>query len=335
MMTISKYHGKLALSGFVLGLATLMWSPASFAEASPVSPVSPEAFMTVNGQVLSSEDVEMHFYNFARSKLYHGGSKEEEAALRKTAAKAFVIEQLLQQEGDKRDIEPDSVLVDGRIADLRRRYEGSPTWATAKQNLPKIRAKFEADSREEILKVRISEVEAPSQTDLQNFHKENIDLFTQPEEYHLSVILLSVDPSSTAAIRVEVKRQGNELAEAIRQGGDFAELARGVSSHATASEGGDVGYVHLEQLYEPTHEIVQALTPGQVSDPVRVLEGFVIFRLEDRREAVARSFEDVPDRVLALYMRETADDQWTGFQEQIWNDAVIETSVEAAFLIEQ
>ncbi len=56
--------------------------------------------------------------------------------------------------------------------------------------------------------------------------------------------------------------------------------------------------------------MVDKLQPHQVSEAVQLLEGVAILRLEDRRTAQQRGFEQVRTRAAELWQREEAEARW-------------------------
>ncbi|MEZ5823838.1 MAG: peptidylprolyl isomerase [Geminicoccaceae bacterium] len=87
--------------------------------------------------------------------------------------------------------------------------------------------------------------------------------------------------------------QGRELMSAIREGADFAALARQVSIGETAETGGDLGWVAVSGLPGGLRPAVAALQPGQLSDPLPSPAGVHLFLVRDRREG--RSAASDPD----------------------------------------
>src|SRR5712691_1271953 len=102
-----------------------------------------------------------------------------------------------------------------------------------------------------------------------------------PEQVRLSEILVSTpqpyDPPQVA----EARHKAEELLNAIRQGGIFADLAKTYSQGATASAGGDIGYFKHGSLAPSLEEIVFRMKVGDVSDVVRTKQGFVILKVTD------------------------------------------------------
>lgn len=106
----------------------------------------------------------------------------------------------------------------------------------------------------------------------------------QPE-YLLSEIVLPVD-SPAQAERVSADAQ--RLVQTLRDGASFPSLARQVSVAASAEQGGELGWVPSSSVPDELLGALEALQPGEVSDPIGSPIGYHVFWLRDRRVARAR-----------------------------------------------
>nr|BCX01261.1 MAG: peptidylprolyl isomerase [Bacteroidota bacterium] len=74
------------------------------------------------------------------------------------------------------------------------------------------------------------------------------------------------------------------LRDSLRQGKDFAQLARRYSQDpGTAPEGGYLGEFHLSELIPEFAAAASALEPGQISEVVETPFGFHLIRLHEKR----------------------------------------------------
>lgn len=118
-------------------------------------------------------------------------------------------------------------------------------------------------------------------------------------------ILVTVAPSSDAArdvarsggVQPAAEGEARAKAEALRAeilaGAGFGDVARRSSADASASSGGDLGWVDPGTLVPDLAEAARSLTPGKVSGVIRSSLGFHIVRVEARQEAGTIPLESV------------------------------------------
>jgi peptidyl-prolyl cis-trans isomerase SurA len=106
-------------------------------------------------------------------------------------------------------------------------------------------------------------------------------------EYHLSQIFLAVDAPKD---QPEVMQSAQRLFEQLQSGADFASLATQFSQDTSAAQGGDIGWVRVDQA-EPAlaRELAQAgqgaAAKGKLIGPIQATGGVLIDRIEDTRLA--------------------------------------------------
>src|SRR5690606_29124228 len=108
--------------------------------------------------------------------------------------------------------------------------------------------------------------------------------------------------------------EAQRLEARLAAGASFAELAQLHSADPSAERGGDLGYVHRGMLSREAQEVVDGMSAGEISPPVRLLQGIALFRLEERIAPALNPFAQVEDRARELLLRE--------LREQAWKDAL-------------
>ena len=81
----------------------------------------------------------------------------------------------------------------------------------------------------------------------------------------------------------DAKQRLFNLKERIDNGGDFVELARLQSEDASASRGGDLGWLSPGDTVPEFERAMNALEPGQVSEPVQSPFGWHLIQVLERR----------------------------------------------------
>ncbi len=94
----------------------------------------------------------------------------------------------------------------------------------------------------------------------------------------------------------EVLRRLGEIRERVtQQGADFGELARQYSVDGSAGRGGDLGWIYPGDTVPDFERAMNALSPGQLSEPVRTEFGYHLIQVIERRTDAAS-----PERVRAV-----------------------------------
>src|SRR5258708_12651326 len=92
-------------------------------------------------------------------------------------------------------------------------------------------------------------------------------------------------------ILVETEDEAKAVAEELKKGADFAELAKKKSKDPGASDGGDLGFFTKDQMVPEFSAAAFALEPGKTSDPVKPQFGWHITKLEEKRSPKAPPFQ--------------------------------------------
>ena len=79
---------------------------------------------------------------------------------------------------------------------------------------------------------------------LREYYDANQDLFTEPARNRVSLILVGVEPSASAATWKAAREEAARVRQRLDEGTAFDELARMHSSDITAAAGGDMGFLH-------------------------------------------------------------------------------------------
>lgn len=117
------------------------------------------------------------------------------------------------------------------------------------------------------------------------------DQYRTDEKIRLRMIMLNKGDTARDA---EVKRsEAEQLVARLKNGEDFAEIARSSSEGIKAAEGGDMGWNKPSDLRSELAAAVAGLKPGEISGIVETEEEFYILKLEDHKDAGMVPFEEV------------------------------------------
>ena len=101
--------------------------------------------------------------------------------------------------------------------------------------------------------------------------------------YNLGHILVSIPESATAEQIAEAEEEANLVYSRLEAGDDFGQLAIRYSDSATGLEGGDLGWREGSQLPTLFSDVVEDMSIGDFSKPMRAISGFHIVKILDLR----------------------------------------------------
>lgn len=129
---------------------------------------------------------------------------------------------------------------------------------------------------------------------------------------------------NAAHILVREDEKRDEVVAALAAGTDFAEVAASFSIDGTAQNGGDLGWFRAGMMIPDFQAAVEALEPGQVSDPVQTQFGWHVIRLIDTRTAAVPSLDEVREQLVEQLQREAS----TAYLEALRAGAQVENLAE-------
>ena len=104
---------------------------------------------------------------------------------------------------------------------------------------------------------------------------------TQVQQTRARHILIK---TSEVVSDADARRRLTDLRERVVQGGaNFAELAKQHSADISAAKGGDLGWIYPADTVPEFEQAMDALKPGEVSQPVQSPFGWHLILVEERR----------------------------------------------------
>jgi peptidyl-prolyl cis-trans isomerase C len=166
-----------------------------------------------------------------------------------------------------------------------------------------------------------------NEADAQKFYNENPEKFTTPLQVRASHVLISpdtsdpnLDPNQAKAI---AKSKIDDLLQKVKDGNDFAELAKQYSSCPSKEQGGDLNFFGKGQMVPEFESVAFELQPGQVSDVVETQFGYHIIKVTDRKEEKITSFEEAKENLINYFKRQKEDAIAQAYIEELKAQAAI------------
>ncbi|MFL6427384.1 MAG: peptidyl-prolyl cis-trans isomerase [Acidobacteriaceae bacterium] len=257
------------------------------AEASPFGGhVVEESVAQVNEQIINTSD-----YNRAEAQLeqegrQQGWSEQELEDHKRDLLRDLIDQQLLLSRGKELDITGETELV-RRLDEIRKQNH-----LDTMEDLEKAASSqgvsyedFKQNIRNSIITQQVIRDEVGrhiqmTDAQLQQYYRQHVNDFTQPESVRLSEILIPVAATGDEAANLAAaKAKADDLDAKIKAGASFEDLAKANSAGSTAAQGGDLGIWTRGKLAKQLEDATFALQAGQTTEPIRTRQGYVVLKV--------------------------------------------------------
>ena len=272
-------------------------------------------FAEINGEKISEKEFLFILQKGIRERFFHGKvNKDEMDAFKQNMVDKLVEQTILSQEARRRKLQigkPERERIERKLTKFDNQYTKMAQWQEKRDEaLATIKKQLEREALMKALEQQVKDVAKPSVKAQQQYYNKNLDKFTAPEEWHVSIIMLKVDPSSPSETWQDTTDFAVDLVDQLHDGAEFEEMAYIHSGDDSAMNGGDMGYIHIGMLAKPAQEVLNLMDINQISEPVFLLQGVAIFRLNGIKGSRLNDYEKVKERVEALLKRQIGEESW-------------------------
>lgn len=187
--------------------------------------------------------------------------------------------------------------------------------------------------REGLLIAKVVNVEVRSRlvvmdTELQEVYQQQRERYSVPEEVTVSHILFLLSPDASAERQAQVRQRATAVLKQLRNGADFAELAKKYSEGPSAERGGLLGRFRAGELLPGFEEVALTLQAGEISDIVQTRAGLHIIRVEDKKEGGYRPFDEVRESIKSALLQTKSERKYREWLETLRQGAYVKVLYE-------
>jgi len=304
----------LSLSALLAALTLgLMLTPASGAK------IHDRIVAVVNTEVITQSELEEEITELKRQAQQRFTGVELEQRLRRIEYMGInrMIERKLQiQIAKRRGIRVTDEEVKDAIGRLRRLGE-SPN-----ENDPKEMATI----KDQLTALRIINQQVRSSLlvadeEMQRFYEQHRERFRLPLEVRISQILIALGPTSEM---LQVREKAQQVSALLKKGESFEELAGRYSEGREGRHGGSLGFVRVGDMLPQIQKAIQGLASGQVSEPIASPVGMHIIRVDERKPAQYRPFEEVKEDIRNAVFQLKSEEAYQAWIKDLKDQSYIE-----------
>ncbi len=161
--------------------------------------------------------------------------------------------------------------------------------------------------------------------EVEKFYKDHVADYAIPEEVTLSEMVFPIEGNES-----EAESRANDIRKRITQGEAFATLASQYSKGPTAGKGGAIGSYITAKLNPDIANGIAKVKEGDVTPVLKAKEGYVIYRVDTRKQASYKPLEEVRDEIKNRIYQQKFNPEFERFIAQLKEDAYIQIFGEIA-----
>jgi len=230
--------------------------------------------------------------------------------MRSQILQQIIVENLLEEQAQKKDIEITDQQVIDYIKEQASQQETPMSIEEVKQLVEAQGQDFEQVKQDlaeqlkykELLEKQFEGKIEVTEEEAKEYYENNKQQFANPEQVRASHILIKPDTSDPNIdpnqADLQAKQKAETLLKQIKEGADFAELAKTNSDCPSSRGGGDLGFFSKGKMVPAFEEAAFALDVNEVSDVVKTRFGYHIIKKTDQKEASTTSFEEAKETII-------------------------------------
>ena len=282
----------------------------------------------VNGEVITMSELEESVALTLRDAKTPPADKELDN-LRKRALDRLINYRLEIQEAHREKIEVTDDDVRGQIDDFVKRNGGDRDKVEAQlkaQGLSweTLRREFRDQMlAQRVRSRRVSRRATVTEAEVDAYMAENRQKLEAGLRYHVRHIAILAEPPSSPEAWEKAKTEMEGLLAQLRNGGDFAALARESSRDASASAGGDLGWLSRGELEPVFEEPILKLPKGGLSPLIKSSVGYHLFQLEDKEALTPELLADARQQARDILLQKKQQERLQEWVEELRRRALI------------
>ncbi len=287
---------------------------------------------TVNGVTITQDDFDEEMARI-RNQFARSGRSLSESQLpdiKNRVLETLINRELLYQESQNKGIKVEDAEVNEQVDILKKRFPNEDEFKAALLKMKTSEAELKSQIRkgmaiQQFVDTDLVQDVKVSQKEVEDFYKNNPDMFKQSEQVKASHILIKVDTQADKSAKDQANKKIKEIQKKLEDGGDFAALAKEYSEGPSKVNGGDLGYFERGRMVKPFEDAAFKLKPNEVSGMVETPFGYHLIKVVDKKPESVVSYENAKERISQYLERDKKEEVLKRNLEDMRQKAVIKT----------
>jgi peptidyl-prolyl cis-trans isomerase C len=249
--------------------------------------------------------------------------------LKQEVLEQLINRELLYQESQRRGIKVRQAEVDEKLEAMKKNFPAEADFESVlnEAHLSEVELKSQIErglAIDEFITGKLVEKVTLSEEEVKAYYQSNSESFKQQEQVRASHILIKVGPQEDQSKITSARMKIEKIQQKLRQGEDFAALAKEFSQCPSGSKGGDLGYFAQGQMAKPFEDAAFALMPGEISDVVETTFGYHLIKVNDKTPETVLAFDDIKDGLKRYLTQQKVQQEVVLYVQKLKEQATVE-----------
>jgi len=284
----------------------------------------------VNGELITTYELDKEAASIVKNAEKRPGPTLEKAEIRAAALNQLIDKKLVAQKIKELDIKVSDEEVRQAIDDVKKQNNLSPEALVAALNAQGLSFdQYRTQIREQMEHLRLMSQEVRSkiqvgEKEMQEYYEANYKSYSE-EMFQARHIFFSIGQKAPESDVKRITATAASVLQEIRNGKDFAELAKKYSDDSsTAKDGGDLGTFKKGEMLPDIEQVLERMKPGDVSDLVKTSAGLHIIKLEKRFVKSTKTFDDAKGEIEETLYKKKSEERFRQWSADLKKNAVID-----------
>ena len=265
---------------------------------------SNEKVAVVNGVTITQAALQ-HELNFHLQRATQRGmqvSETQMVKLKKDVLENLIEREILYQESQKAGIKIEKKAIDEQLSVIKQRFPTEKDYQNALKQMnfseEDVKMQFKRGlAVKGLIDQQVGQKITVTDEESKAYYEGNPQLFKQPEQVKASHILIKVESNADEKKKGEARQKIIDVQEKLKNGEDFATLAKEYSEGPSSVKGGDLGYFRRGQMVKPFDDTAFTMKPNEVSDIVETRFGYHLIKVYDKKPETVLAYAEIKDKL--------------------------------------
>lgn len=284
----------------------------------------------VNGEILTYYDVEKELAVISKAAAKKPGPTVEKAEARAAALNVLIEKKLISQKIKELGIKASDEELRLAIEDVKKQNKLTQETFIAALNAQGMTFdQYKSQLRDQLERVRLMGEEVRSkihvgESEMKAYYDANYKNYSE-EMFQARHIFFAIDQKASESEVKRITDTATQVLQELKNGKDFAELARKYSNDTTtAKEGGDLGTFRKKDMLPDIENTLSTMKQGDISSLVKTASGIHIIKLEKRFVKSTKTFDEIKGEIEETLYRNKSEERFKQWSSDLKKNAVID-----------